>query len=149
MPFQFRFAALLQLHRRHRDEAGIAVGKANQAIGRIDVEMTQLAERRRQLRNQSSGSRVGEISVDRVLAHGRFDSVLLADLHSLRETRGQLEQELQRRKQVLIQAEIEVKRYERLEEKDRRGYVESQQRREQAELDEAASVRFEMGRRTR
>ena len=38
MKFKFRFETLLDLRRRQRDEAGAAVGQANEAIGRIDQQ---------------------------------------------------------------------------------------------------------------
>jgi len=149
MSFRFRFASLLQLHRNRRDEAGAQVGKAQQAIARVDQQTERLTLQRGELQGDSQYSRVGDVSVDQMLAHGRYDAMLLADLQSLRETRAQLEQELARRQEILVQAETEVKRYERLEASDRLSYQYELQKRQQAEFDEAASVRHMMERRAR
>lgn len=149
MPFQFRFAPLLSLQRNHREEARAEVGKAQTAIARIDQQAAQLHQQRGELQTAAQSSRVGAVSVDQMLAHGRYDALLLTDLRALRETRAQLEQELARRQAILVQAETEVKRYERLEESERRAYESERQKRQQALLDEAASIRYLRERRTR
>lgn len=146
MKFQFRFAALLQLHRQTRDDAGISVGQANAAVSRIDEQSREVEEKRASLR-ANNDQRVGAISVDALLANGRYDLQLQADLASLHQTKQQLLQELDRRKQALAEAEAEVKRFERLEEKDRLKFLAEQAKYEQTQLDEATSRRYAMMRR--
>jgi flagellar FliJ protein len=149
MSFQFRFATLLQLHRRARDEAGTEVGKANQAIGRINEQTESLIAERTAMLEQASKARIGAVSIDSIMSQGRYDMQLQADMHSLRETRAKLEQELLRRQQRLIEAEAEVKRFERLKENEWKLYRTEQQKREQAEADESAATRFLMEQRKR
>jgi flagellar FliJ protein len=146
MSFQYRFAVILQLRRRERDTAGAAVGQANEAIRRID-EQTEAIERQRQnLRQETGQERVGNISVDALLVRGRYDLQLQAEMQSLQHTRSELVQELQRRQIALIAAEAEVKRFERLEQKDRTAYHAQAFRREQAEADDATARRYTLKR---
>src|SRR6056297_3100605 len=119
MKFHFRFAALLELRRRERDEAGAAVGQANEAIGRIDRQRQNLNDQRTDLRRQTAPPREGKLSVDRLLSAGRFDMQLEADDRALLQTRGELVQELARRQQKLVLAEAELKRVEKLQERER------------------------------
>lgn len=149
MSFEFRFSTLLRLHRRTRDAAGADVGKANEAIRRIDDQTESLLAERAEMLRQSSESRQGSISIDSVLSHGRYDLQLQADFQSLRETRSKLLQELERRQSALVAAEAEVKRFERLEENEMTAYRAEQLKREQAEADEASSTRYLMERRQR
>jgi flagellar protein FliJ len=142
MSFRFRFDSILQLRRRERDEAGAAVGKANEAIQRIDEQVEAIRLERRRVNEQAARQRVGTISVDSLLAAGRYDLQLLADEHALQQTRGQLVQELERRQVKLLAAEAELKRFERLEENERVAYQAEMLRREQLEADEATSRRF-------
>jgi flagellar FliJ protein len=146
MKFQFRFAPILQLRRQFRDDAGIAMGQAVAAIARID-ERSREVEAERQVLRSTAHPRTGQISVDALLASGRYDMQLLAELQSLAQTKRELLQELDRRKQVLAAAEAEVKRFERLEEKDRTQFLAEQAKREQAELDDATARRFALIRR--
>ncbi len=60
-----------------------------------------------------------------------------------------MEQELKRRQNVLVAAEAEVKRFERLEENEMSAFRAEQLKREQAEADEASSNRYMMERRKR
>lgn len=149
MSFQFRFATLLRLHRQARDEARADVGKVNEAIGRIDVQTESLIVERSEILRQAGESRKGSISIDAVLSHGRYDLQLQADVKSLRETRAQLEQELERRQQALVTAETEVKRFQLLEDNELAAYRAERIKREQAEADEASSTRYIMERRQR
>ncbi len=142
MSFQFRFDALLQLRRRQRDEAGADVGQAIEAIHRIDTQISEIRQSQESLRQQGTSARVGDLSVDRLLSTGRYDMQLQADVNALQETRRQLTEELDRRQQRLIEAESELKKFERLEENDRAAYDAQRRHQEQTESDEASARRI-------
>lgn len=147
MSFQFRFASILQLRRRERDEAGAAVGQANAAIAKIDQRCEEIEAERQSLRSGASDRRVGDVSVNALLTRGRYDIQLQADIQSLGETRGELTKELQRRQHALMSAEAEVKRFERLEEKERAAFLALELQREQAEADDSTARRYTIQRR--
>jgi flagellar FliJ protein len=140
--FQFRFASILQLRRQQRDEAGAAVGQANEAIRRVDDQIKSIGSQRHALREGAGDNRIGSVSVDTLLADGRYDLQLEADMQALQKTRSELFQELERRQAVLIAAESEVKRFERLEGKERAAFNAEASRREQAAADEATARRY-------
>lgn len=142
MNFQYRFATILQLRRRQRDEVGAAVGQAHEAIRRVDEQSEAIQRERMLLREDSQQQRLGEVSVDGLLVQGRYDMQLQAQLQTLGKTRGELIQELQRRQQALVAAEAEVRRFEKLEEKDRNAFRNAQLRQQQAEADDATSSRY-------
>ena len=144
MNFKFRFETLLDLRRRERDQAGAEVGQANEAIRRIDQQREELNQKRIEIRQSASASRLGRVSVDRLLAAGRYDIQLEADANALNDTRGKLIQELARRQGKLRQAEAELKRFEKLRQQDRERHEAELRRREQAEADDATSRRFAM-----
>ncbi len=138
MTFRFRFASLLELRERERDEAGAAVGQALEAIAKIDAQHDEIENERGRLRDDATRELAGPISVDRLLTHGRYEMQLAAQADSLRQTRQQLLAALAERRQRLVDAEAEVKRFERLEENDRDEYQRERRRREQRDNDEAA-----------
>lgn len=142
MSFQFRFAAILQLRRRQRDEAGAEVGKAHEAIRRVDEQAAAIQAQRKALREETGEERLGDVTVDALLAKGRYDLQLQADLQALSQTRAQLEQELERRQAALLAAEVEARRFERLEEKERAAAHAEALRRQQAEADDASASRY-------
>lgn len=142
MTFQFRFDAILQLRRRQRDEAGAEVGKAIEALQRVLQQISEIEDRRGSLRQGDESVRVGDLSVDGLLASGRYDMQLQVEAESLLQTHQQLNEELQRRRQRLNMAEAELKKFERLKEKDHATHDDELRRREQVELDEASTRRF-------
>ena len=142
MSFKFRFDSILDLRRRERDEAGAAVGKANEAIRRIDSQREELNQQRIELRRRSQAARTGKVSVDGLLSAGRYDMQLEADEQALLQTRGELIQELVRRQQKLVNAETELKRFEKLRDRDRQRHDAELLKREQAEADDATARRY-------
>ncbi len=142
MNFQYRFASILELRRRQRDEVGAAVGQAHEAIRRVDEQTEMIQRERTSLHTDAQHRRLGSVSVDGLLSQGRYDMQLQAQIQSLAKTRGELVQELQRRQQALVLAEAEVRRFEKLEEKDRMAFRSAILRREQAESDDATASRY-------
>lgn len=142
MNFQFRFAKLLQLRQRQRDDVGAEVGKAHAAIHRVDERIESIELERQRLRNESHQQRLGAVSIDGLLGEGRYDLQLQAQIQALNQTRGELQQELQRRRAALIAAEAEVKRFEKLKQKDFAAFQSMMNRRQQAEIDDVVSCRY-------
>ncbi len=142
MTFQFRFETLMHVRRRERDEAAVALGQAGAAIERIETQIDDIATKRKSVRDTSSHQRTGEICVDDLLIQGRYDLQLEAETLALGQTLDELREEEKRRRQVLVHAEAEVKRFERLLENDRARYVAEMRRREQFEADDATSRQY-------
>jgi len=147
-PFQFRFATVLEWRCQQRDEAGADVGKATEAIGRVDEQVRDIDEQLQTLRRRAGESMLGDsLTVDRMLHHGRFDLQLQAERNALQQTREKLEAELERRRQLLVAAEAEVKRLERLRDRQASQHAVEAQRQAQAEADDLTAARFLIARR--
>ena len=110
MPAEFRFKALLDLRRQQRDEAGAALGQANEAIDKVNAQIDQIKTERVALRNTDDVKRQGDVSVDALLAHGRYDLQLQADVGALQSTIAELTAEMEKRRAILVEAEAERKR---------------------------------------
>ena len=142
MRFQYRFEFLLDLRRTTRDEAGIAVGQATEAIGKIESEISEIRVSLAGAREQQTAQRMGEVCVERMLATNRYEMQLAADIQSLNQTLVTLGYELQKRQQALAAAEAEVKKLERFREKELKEFNAEVSRREQIELDDRTSARY-------
>ncbi|TWU50902.1 flagellar biosynthesis chaperone [Rubripirellula tenax] len=147
MAFKFRFQSILDLRRRQRDEAGADVGKANQAIARIDDQARDVAANRSRLRNETGGTRVGEVNVEGLISLGRYELQLQSELAQLAATRTELVKELDRRQSLLVEAEAEVKRFEKLQGNERETHQAQMLAREQADADERTSQAYILARR--
>ncbi len=153
-PFRFRFESLLSLRRRRRDEVGGEVGKATEAIRRVDEQIDSLQQQRDAVRVEaaerfaSTGSGgTTRVVVDRILQEGRYDIQLSLEQNALRDTRAKLEVELNRRRGLLVEAEAEVKQLERLRETQMAEHHQLQLQADQAEADDLTSARMVIAQR--
>lgn len=147
-PFRFRFDSLMDLRARERDQAGMDVAKAVEAIDRVNEQIAQIEQQRTDIRNQQHETLQRDgVSVDQMLQHGRYDVQLHADQINLRQTLTQLNTELEKRRVHLVAAEAEVKRLERLRATQLAEHRVLESKQEQAEADDLTSARVVMMRR--
>ncbi len=146
MPDEFRFKALLDLRRQQRDEAAADLGLANEAIVKVARQIDEINRERAVLRDTQNMNRQGDISVDALLAHGRYDLQLQADIGSLESTVAELTAEMDRRRAKLVEAEAELKRFEKLKENDEAEFRALESKREHAEADEVLNRRYTLQR---
>ncbi|TWT52992.1 Flagellar FliJ protein [Rubripirellula amarantea] len=142
MKFHYRFEFLLDLKRTARDQAGVAVGQATEAIRKVELEIESINADLVLARQQQNAARVGSVVVERMLATNRYEMQLAADIQGLKRTLVTLGQELQRRQQGLAAAEAEVKKLERFREKELDHFKAEQRRQEQIELDDRTSAAY-------
>ena len=146
MPAEFRFKALLDLRRQQRDEAAADLGLANEAIVKVTRQIDEINRERAVLRDTQNMNRQGDVSVDALLAHGRYDLQLQADIGSLESTVAELTAEMDRRRAKLVEAEAELKRFEKLKENDEAEFRALESKREHAEADEVLNRRYTLQR---
>lgn len=139
--FEFRFASIQRLHEQLRDEARRELAKAQQAVEMLDQRARELAGQRAELRERNVAQLQGAISVDALLDTGRYDAQLQAQQKQLSEQRVKILEEVERRRDRLVHAERECRKFEKLKELAWQRHQVEERRREQAELDEIASRR--------
>ncbi|TWT66109.1 flagellar export protein FliJ [Allorhodopirellula solitaria] len=152
-PFHFRFDSLLTLHRRRRDEVSRELGKIRAAIDQFNDQIDRLQQQRDTLRQETAHHLAGSVDsappvrLDRLQHEARYDGQLAQEQDSLRSNRKQLDVELEQQRRCLVEAEAEVKRFERLREKQAATHQQREQKREQAAMDELAQARMIYSRR--
>ena len=117
--FRFRLETLLKVRIQQRDVRREALAKALRAEEIIDerIEDTEneiAAERSRQRDGLEAGTK---IDLDRLLNRGRRGLTLKADLSDLQKQRVQILAERDRRQDLLVEADRDVKVLEKLKEK--------------------------------
>ncbi len=90
---------------------------------------------------------MGNVSVEQLLSIGRYELQLQADLSQLAATRAELARERDRRQTVLVDAEAEVKRFEKLCTDERETYQTRLNVRQQADADERSTQAYILARR--
>ncbi len=141
--FTFRLATLQRIRENLRDERRGQLAEAYQADdilqeqeARVGREQAALAATLRE------ATTPGEINVDRLLADHRYGMLLAAQQKHLAQQRQAVAQEIQRRRQLLIEADRDVRILEKLEQRQRQRHRDEENREEVKELDEVAQRRL-------
>jgi flagellar FliJ protein len=125
-----------------RDERRSQLAQAYRAQELLDGQRRQIEEHLGDLRERTR--RVcspGHIDVDRLMEARRFEMVLLAQTRDIDQKQEMLGAEIQRRRQVLVEANREVQVLENLRTRQYERYRAEENRREMKQLDEIAQQR--------
>ncbi len=138
--FRYRLASLLKLREATRDERRAELAEAYQAE-------TVLAQRRRELDGAIRDNReqlretagAGQINVDTLVGGHRHQLLLAAQQQLMDRQRQQLETEIERRRERLVEADQEVRAMEKLRERQQGRFQYEEDRKEVKRLDEVAA----------
>lgn len=142
--FNFRLQTLRRLREIHRDEQRGRLATAYEAErilteqrNGVVAETAALVDSQRQLMQQ------GSLDVTQLLTAQRYQLALEAQIRTLADQAARLAEEVERRRQSLVEADREVRILDKLEERKRQQHREASQRAETKVLDEVATTRWE------
>lgn len=140
--FKFRLATLQKLRENLRDERRGQLAEAYQADEILQEQEARLQQEQADLAGMlREASAPGEIEVDRLMAEHRYSMLLGAQRSYLGKQRQAVAQEIERRRQLLIEADREVHVLEKLEQRQRERHREEEARQDMKVLDEVAQRR--------
>ena len=139
--FKFRLETLLRLRTGERDQRRADLAKALRADelvqgeqSRLAAEQASLAERQRSLKSP------GAANIDALLNTHRYEVVLVAAARQLASQRTQIAAEIERRRQMLIEADRQVRVLEKLRERQAVAARIQRERLEARQYDEQATI---------
>jgi flagellar FliJ protein len=142
--FRFRLETLRRLREMNRDELRVRLAEAYQAEQilaqqreALAGEATTLVATRRQLAAE------GAVDVTRLIESQRYQLLLEAQARTLAEQAARLAQELEVRRQAVVEADRQVRVLDKLRERRRELHARAAQAAEAKQLDEIASTRWE------
>jgi len=139
--FQFRLQTLWRLRTAERDRRRSELAQAYEAAGILDQQSERIeAEQSDTLEEARRLSAPGSADVDALLRVHRHQHILKAELHQLAAQRAQVETEIQRRRQVLVEADRQVRVVEKLHERKLEEHQRKEDRAEVKLLDEMGSI---------
>ena len=142
--FQFRLQTLRRLREIHRDEQRGRLATAFEAERILQQQRDALAqEAAEHLESQRRAMSEGRLDVNWMLTTQRYQLGLEAETKVLAEQAIRLAEEVERRRQTLVEADREVRVLDKLEERQRLLHRERANQTETKWLDEVASVRWE------
>jgi flagellar FliJ protein len=141
--YRFRLATLLRLRLAERDQRRAELTKAQQAesllmaqIDALEAERKELAALARQL------AAPGEANIDALVRTHRHDLTVKTQARQLAGQLAQVRAELERRRQILVEADRGVRVLEKLRERQQAAHQSRQDFIERRDLDEQAVLAF-------
>jgi flagellar protein FliJ len=142
--FRFRLQTLRRLREIHRDEQRGRLATAYEAERILQHQRDELAaEAAEHLESQRRAMREGPIDVNWLLTTQRYQLALEAQAKVLADQAVKLAEEVERRRQALVEADREVRVLDKLEERQRNQHRLVAAQAETKLLDEVASIRWE------
>ncbi len=137
--FKFRLSTLLRLREAARDERRAELAEAyrvddtlRQQLQRTDQELQSLRAQRRQ------GVQPGAVDVDRLVESQRYEMTLASQRLQIVRQRETVQGEIERRRQVLAEANRDLRVLENLRDKQAGQHRQQEERREMKRIDEVA-----------
>jgi flagellar FliJ protein len=141
--FRFRLDTLLRLRLADRDARRADLAKAQRAEDALVAQAAALADEQRETVELSRRlASPGAADVDRLIAAHRYELVLKARSQQLTGQIDQVRAEVHRRREVLVEADRQVRVLEKLRDKQRAAHTAREQRLDQKTLDEQATIGF-------
>jgi flagellar FliJ protein len=137
--FHFRLQTLLKLREADRQQRRVELAQAYQAEKLLQRQFSNLTQQERTLQKQSRFYLApGRVPVERLRDAHRHVLLLKAQAQQLLEKQGQLEEEIERRRRALIEADRQVRVLEKLRERQLEQHRATEDAREVKALDEVA-----------
>lgn len=141
--FRFRLETLLKLREDHRRQRRAELAEAFEAEKILQLQADGVAAELAAARTRSrDAAQPGELNIDELIELGRHVLQLQAQRLSVAQRQARIREEVERRREVLAEADRQVRMLEKLREKQQDAYLRETLRQEQKELDELA-VRVE------
>ncbi len=137
--FTFRLQPLMKLREAHRDRCREDLAHAYRADQilqeRQEAARQEIAETKRQARCQSEP---GRVEVESLLNVHRYELILSSQLQQLAAQRQKIAVEIERRRQVLVEADRELRILEKLRERHALEFQQAEEKVELRQMDEIA-----------
>lgn len=144
--YRFRLETLRKLRGMHRDEMRRKLAEAMQAAAVLNEQQAAVAEEIAALQN-SQRSEIAEVATDvnRLLEAHRYVAVLRGQLATLKSQAELLAEEIERRRERVVEADRQVRALDKLDERKAREHRLEVARAEMKEFDEIALRTREVG----
>jgi flagellar FliJ protein len=138
--YRFRLETLRKLRAAQRDELRRKLAEALQAVAMLEEQQRAVAEELVALQQTQRGTVAGETTdVNRLLEAHRYQVVLRAQQAALQNQGLLLAEEVERRRERLVEADRQVRVLDKLDERKHHEHQQAAHRVEVKELDEVAS----------
>lgn len=138
--FHFRLTSLLKLRSAARDEKRAHLAEAYKAANILEERLREVdAEIANAKEICGAAVRPGAIDVDHIMTAHRYEVVLLVQKNGLLDQQRKVNEEVERRRQALVEADRQVRVLEKLRERQEQEYRQIAEKKDQKLMDEIAA----------
>ena len=143
--FRFRLATLRKLREAHRDEMRSKLAEAYQATQMLEDQIKAVKQELVDLQDtQRNAIENPKTDMNGLLQAGRYQAILQAQQSTMEGQVKLLATEVERRRQVVVEADRQVRVLDKLEERQKAEHLKKMRQAEVKELDEIGSLRVEV-----
>jgi len=142
MPYQFKFEKVLTIREQEKEEAILVYEKAIKAFEEEATKLFELLRKKEELEEVQRTQLSSGTSVQIIRHHQQFLGNLLKSIHHQQEVVMRARTKMQYEEQRLIEKNIEVKKLEKMKEKDLSNFLNELDRLESKWMDELSMLQM-------
>ena len=141
-PYHYRFEKVMTFKEQEKNETESAYKESIESFETIATELYDLLKKKEDVMAEQTKKMVIGFAVNEIHHYARFIESLEAKISSVQKQVIQARGKMKWYEERLLDKTIEVKKYEKMREKDREAYQEEMERKESEQLDELSTLRF-------
>lgn len=141
-PYHYRFEKVMTFKEQEKNETESAYKESIESFETIATELYDLLKKKEDVMAKQTEKMAVGFAVNEIHHYARFIESLEAKISSVQKQVIQARGKMKWYEERLLDKTIEVKKYEKMREKDREAYQEEMERKESEQLDELSTLRF-------
>ena len=141
-PYHYRFEKVLTFREQEKNETESAYKDSIDSFEAIATQLYDLLKKKEDVLEEQQRKMSVGFAVNEIHHYARFIESIEAKIASLQQEVIQARGKMNWYEERLLDKTIEVKKYEKMREKDKESYQEEMDRQESEQLDELSTLRF-------
>ena len=141
-PYQYRFEKVMTFKEQEKNETESAYKESIESFETIATQLYDLLKKKENVMEQQTEKMSIGFAVNEIHDYARFIESLEAKISSVQQQVITARGKMNWYEEQLLDKTIEVKKYEKMREKDREVYKDEMERKESEQLDELSTLRF-------
>lgn len=140
--YHYRFDKVLTYREQEKNETESAYKESVDSFEKIATQLYDLLKKKEDILVEQQEKMARGFSVNEIHHYARFIQSIEVKIHSVQQQVIQARSKMSWYEERLLEKTIEVKKYEKMREKDRDAYQEEMEHKEAERLDELSTLKF-------
>ncbi|MCK1996163.1 flagellar FliJ protein [Paenisporosarcina quisquiliarum] len=141
--YEFKFAKVLTIREQEKSETELAYKESVSAFEKVATELYNLLKKREDTTETQNSLLVSGLSINNIHHYSNYIEGLQKRIDIIQKEVIQARSKMNWMEEKLLEKSLEVKKFEKIKEKDFEHFHQEQQRLETIQLDEISSLKFQ------